>query len=163
MTAYSLTEWSDFFVAEAGAAAALTGLLIVAISINLATILKSRLLTGRAFETLVLLAGVLLLSTLALVPGQPRWTVGVDCLAVGLIMALGNSLVLYRSRKLSHPDEARWLRILIAYGASLPITGAGVSLLAGTGGGLYWLVPGVVFALMGGIINSWVLLVEILR
>ena len=43
------------------------------------------------------------------------------------------------------------------------VTVAGITLLAGGGGGLYWLVPGVLGALIGGLANTWVLLVEILR
>jgi hypothetical protein len=39
----------------------------------------------------------------------------------------------------------------------------GVSLLAQWGGGLYWLVPGVVLALVVALSNAWVLLVEIVR
>ena len=31
------------------------------------------------------------------------------------------------------------------------------------GGGLYWLVPSTVIAMLFGIVNAWVLLVEILR
>jgi modulator of FtsH protease len=163
MSAFTPADWSDFFVAEVGAAAALTGLVIVAISINLATILKSPLLTGRAGETLVLLAGILLLATLALVPGQPIWVVGAECLAVGLSMAGAGGLALYRARNHYHPDEARWLRFVFNFGAPLPIAGAGLSLLTGAGGGLYWLVPGVVISLIGGVLNSWILLIEILR
>ena len=40
---------------------------------------------------------------------------------------------------------------------------AGVTLLAQAGGGLYWLVPSVLAAIVFGLINAWVLLVEILR
>jgi hypothetical protein len=40
---------------------------------------------------------------------------------------------------------------------------AGVTLLAQAGGGLYWLVPSVLAAIIFGLINVWVLLVEILR
>jgi hypothetical protein len=35
--------------------------------------------------------------------------------------------------------------------------------LAGAGGGLYWLVVGLLFLLLNGIASAWVLLVEILR
>jgi hypothetical protein len=35
--------------------------------------------------------------------------------------------------------------------------------VAETGGGLYWLVPAIVFLLLVGLTNAWVLLVEILR
>ena len=36
-------------------------------------------------------------------------------------------------------------------------------LLIGRGGGLAWLVAGIVGAFVGAIVNAWVLLVEILR
>jgi hypothetical protein len=39
----------------------------------------------------------------------------------------------------------------------------GASLIAETGGGLYWTSAGVIFAIVGGVANAWVLLVEILR
>jgi hypothetical protein len=163
MSAFTPADWSNFFVAEAGAAAALTGLMIVAISINLATLLKTQLLTGRAAETVALLTGILILASFALVPGQPLWVFGAECAAVGLVMCLVAALILYRARKLYHPSEARWLRFLFNFGGPLPVVAAGISLMAGTGGGLYWLVPGVVISLLGGIVNTWILLVEILR
>jgi hypothetical protein len=37
---------------------------------------------------------------------------------------------------------------------------AGVTLIVG-GGGLYWLVPAIILALVGGILNAWVLLVRL--
>ena len=48
-------------------------------------------------------------------------------------------------------------------GASLPMVIAGVTLMAGGGGGLYWLLPEVLLALLGAVTNAWVLLVEIHR
>jgi hypothetical protein len=45
--------------------------------------------------------------------------------------------------------------------AVLPFLVAGVSLRAG--GGLYWLVPGIVLCLVVAVFNAWVLLIEILR
>jgi hypothetical protein len=39
----------------------------------------------------------------------------------------------------------------------------GISLLAGGGGGLYWVFAGTVFAFAVSAINAWVLLVEVLR
>ena len=47
--------------------------------------------------------------------------------------------------------------------ATLPVIVAGASLLARSGGGLYWLVPAFVLLLGVGVINAWVLLIEILR
>jgi hypothetical protein len=39
----------------------------------------------------------------------------------------------------------------------------GVSVLAATGGGLYWTAAGILGAIFAGVSNAWVLLVEILR
>ena len=52
MHAYSTAEWESLFVAEAGASAALAGLLFVAISINLERILQGAGLSGRAGEAM---------------------------------------------------------------------------------------------------------------
>ncbi len=84
-------------------------------------------------------------------------------LAVGLCVLAQACVILLGARKFHHEQEWRWTRWLFALGASLPLLAAGVSLLAGEGGGFYWLVPGIVKALVGGIFNAWVLLVEILR
>jgi hypothetical protein len=159
--AYNPQAWSNFFVAEVGAAAALTGLVIVAISINLATLVKNRALSGRAGETVVQLAGVLILSSFALVPGQPLWLLGMEFLGVGAFAAGGNSIIRWLSGR--HPKEWPFMRNVIVYGASLPLMIAGASLILGSGGGFYWLVPGVMVAFVGGVLNTWVLLVEIMR
>jgi hypothetical protein len=70
MHPYSSAEWESLFLAEAGASAALAGLLFVALSINLERILKGAGLPGRAGEAIVLLLTALVLSTWVLVPGQ---------------------------------------------------------------------------------------------
>jgi hypothetical protein len=40
---------------------------------------------------------------------------------------------------------------------------AGGTLAVQDGGGLYWLIPSVLAAIIFGLVNTWVLLVEILR
>ncbi|MEJ0007582.1 MAG: hypothetical protein WDM77_14760 [Steroidobacteraceae bacterium] len=61
-----MEAWHDFFVAQVGASSALTGLLFVAVSINLTRILEFAHLPIRAFECLVTLLGILIVSTLGL-------------------------------------------------------------------------------------------------
>jgi hypothetical protein len=51
----------------------------------------------------------------------------------------------------------------MAQAAALPFLAAAVSLLLRAGGGLYWLVPGVVFCFVIAVLDAWVLLIEILR
>ena len=80
-------DWHDFFVAEAGAAGVLTGLVCVGVSMNLERILSEpgSGLTGRsAAEALILLMAVLTVSSLLLVPGQGRGLVGTEVLVVGI-------------------------------------------------------------------------------
>ena len=57
-----MADWHDFFLATAGAAAVLAGLVFVGVSINLEMIMANPHygLTGRALEALVLLAAVLI-------------------------------------------------------------------------------------------------------
>jgi hypothetical protein len=45
----------------------------------------------------------------------------------------------------------------------LPFLGGGCSLLAGSGGGLYWILAGTVLTFVAASVNAWVFLVEILR
>jgi modulator of FtsH protease len=159
--AYSPAAWTTFFVAETGAAAALTGLVIVAISINLSLLVKHRAMSSRAAETVALLAGVLVYSSFGIVPGQTDRVLGLEILATGLVVWIGTTIISTRAPR--HPKEPPLLREATTHGASIPVVVAGVSLMAGAGGGLYWLVPGVVVALVGGVLNTWVLLVEVLR
>ena len=50
-----MSEWSNFFMAILGAAAALTGLIFVGVSISLTKILSIPTLPGRALISLTLL------------------------------------------------------------------------------------------------------------
>src|SRR5918997_3619186 len=84
MTAYDASEWTDFFVAGAGASAALAGLVFVAVSINIDRILRLPGVPDRALATVLLLLGVVLVSMVALIPGQSRTALGAELLVVGI-------------------------------------------------------------------------------
>jgi hypothetical protein len=79
MTGYTTQGWGELFLAEAGASAALAGLLFVAVSINLQRIISIRSLPGAALTTIVLLVAVLMVSTFALVPDQPVGCAAARC------------------------------------------------------------------------------------
>ena len=81
-----MNEWHDFFLAQAGAAGVLTGLVFVGVSINLEKIVSNPSfgLAGRAAEALILLVAVLMASVLVLVPGQGPGVLGAEVLVVGL-------------------------------------------------------------------------------
>jgi hypothetical protein len=164
MTSINPAEWHDLFVAIAGASAALTGLIFVAVSINLARILEYPGLPTRAIETISLLVGLLLLSVFMLIPGQATGALGAEILVLGA--ALAGFLLYLRIRSPRTKDQPLiWtvvpLTVIVA--GTIPAVIAGISVLAGGGGGLYWLVAEVVLALIGAMVNAWILLVEIQR
>jgi hypothetical protein len=161
--AYSSEPWHDLFVGVAGAAAALTGLLFVSLSINLQHILGQPWLPRRAGLTLLLLFETLAIAVFGLVPSQSPTALGLELLGVGGVVWLF-AVGVFSVRR---PALDRRLPIIVnavaAQLATLPVLVAGVSLLAGHGGGLYWLVPAIVLLLAVGAMNAWVMLIEILR
>lgn len=158
-------QWSGFFVAEVGAAAALAGMLFVALSINLAEIVKDPVLPGRALETVVILAGALLTASLMLVPEQdPPW-LGIELVVVAVgVWIIVVSLEARRWRQVD-PEWRRTLPWQVALGqiAALPAVVAGGLLILDQPAGFAVLAVGVLASFVVAIINAWVLLVEILR
>src|SRR5260370_31921286 len=61
-----LNGWANFFLAQVSAPAALTGLIFVAVSINLTKILTYPTIPGHALEVLLSLLTLLLIGTLGL-------------------------------------------------------------------------------------------------
>lgn len=156
-------SWSDFAVAEVGAAAALAGLLVVATSINIARIVQYPVVVSRLLDSLILFTGVLFAGSVILVPGQGHGVLGIEIAAIGVLMALiiaGTQrlpLVEHRYRRRAT------VTLVLAYLAVATFVVAGVVTALDVAGGLYWLVPGVLLAFAVGLVNAWVALVEILR
>jgi hypothetical protein len=75
-------EWHDFFVMVGGAAAALTGLVFVALSLNLEIVLRDATHRHRAIGTLTNFAGVFVLSAFALMGGQNHIAIAIEWLLV---------------------------------------------------------------------------------
>ena len=165
MAAYNTSEWSDLFVASAGASAALAGLVFVAVSINIERILKFEELPARAQMTVLLLLSVLLVSIIGLIPGQSSTALGVELLGEGLVFGAAIAVLSKQgiSRNVVVPGSVLLFRQLLTAAGTLPFVIGAVSILAEAGGGLYWTVSGMVFAIMAGVANAWALLVEILR
>jgi modulator of FtsH protease len=163
----SAAAWQNLFIATAGATAALTGLLFVAISINLERILAYPSLPGRAAQALIVLGNALLVSILGLVPGQDPEVLGVELVVLAVVavtVPLRLELTALRTdADLRSNRRWFWSRVGMAMLATVPFLIGGLSLVLGAGGGLYWLVPGMCFAIVVAVVDGWVLLIEILR
>ncbi len=164
MFPYDPAEWSELFVATAGAAAALAGLVFVAVSINLEPIIAGPGLPNRALQTVLMLLIVVVVSIVALIPGQDQVALGIELLVVA--SAYGVGLLLTSRGYLSGPHQSRSQAIgrvaVLAIGA-VPLLVGSISVLVECGGGLYWIAAGMLGAIFGGVTNAWVLLVEIQR
>lgn len=158
-------EWASFFAAEIGAAATLTGLVVVAISINLSRILSYPHLPARAAEALITLASALVLMSLWLIPQETMKTLGLEALAIGLIGCLMPIIFKLRAIKTfaAYSRLRLVLRAIVDFGAGLIFLTAAVLLLKGNDAGLTWGAAGVIFSFVAGVLNAWVLLVEIMR
>lgn len=159
--AYRAAEWQVFFGTVAGAAAALSGLLFVALSVNL-TLVRQAAYRARAREALSGLLVLVVLAVIVLVPGQGRLTLGGELLGGGLLLeAFGVHL---QSETISSlPDERRgpWaVRLVPIHLATLAIPVAGASLLLNRFGGLLWLVLTVLIYLLWATANAWALIVQ---
>jgi hypothetical protein len=163
--AYSASAWGGFGEAVATAAAALAGLLFIAISINLKEILDIPGLPSRAAATLILFGTALLAAVLVVVPGQARVALGLELVATGLVLGGAQVYLDLSTERGEEETLARRMigRIFPAYISCGCLVVGGATLAAQAGGGLYWLVPSVIAAIAFGLANVWVLLVEILR
>jgi hypothetical protein len=160
----TIEGWHDFFIAQAGASAALAGLLFVALSINIDRIIKLPWLPPRAAATMLLLVGGLIEALVALWPHPSLAVLGIEELVVSGVVWAGIIHQTIAGSKV--PKEFAFvtgMSAVVGQCATLPALGGAIALTFGIEAGTY----GIAFAMLAAIaiafLNSWVLLVEILR
>ncbi|MFH5822688.1 hypothetical protein [Georgenia sp. AZ-5] len=156
--------WEDFFVAMAGGSAALAGLVMVAISVNIKAILSFPSLPARAGAAVGSLVLVVVVSGVALIPEQPAALLGAEVLACAAVATLLHVVYLRQSARLTEVALlGRILRVPLVLLQLVPLLVGAAVLLAGSGAGLAWVAGGVVLTIIGSMLDAWVLMVEILR
>jgi hypothetical protein len=161
-----LEGWNEFFVAAAGASAALAGLIIVAMSVNIDVLIRFPGLTSRAATAIALLVLVTMASLAGLIPDQDAAIYAIEVLvlaAIGLGFAVQSLWVLAVAS-----DGGRQLLAAVSKGglAIVPfaafLIGAGL-LISGAPQGMFWIAMGSLGAVLVAVIAAWVMLVEIRR
>jgi hypothetical protein len=157
--------WHDFFVAVAGASAALTGLIFVGVSLSLSKILIVPRLADRAFQALILLLNILIASCLCLAPELSQAWLGTYILIMGIALWFTITLfdiAIYRAT--DRPYKRHYSMMMpVNQFATIPYIISGVVVLNSGFEGIHWLLPAVIFSFVKSVIDAWVILVEIHR
>src|SRR6478609_8654610 len=140
-----LDTWSEFNVAMVGATAALAGLLIVAMSVNIATIMQSKTMPARLAASIAAL--VLAITVCTLGAGVFQWHV------ISLVFR--------------QPGVPTNYRVGQSVAGVFPIVAfllGGVLVVAGLGAaGLVAAAIGSILSIIAALLMAWVVLVELLR
>jgi hypothetical protein len=160
-----ISEWHDFFVVTGGAAAALTGLIFVGVSLNLSKILSFKQLPNRALLSLILLLSVLVVSLLFLIPEESFRVRATELTGFGIILwAIITRLDMINYANTESPYRKQYrLHMLIDQLATLAYPLTGIALGIWGEKGIYVVVPGIIFSFFKAVFDAWVLLIEINR
>ena len=159
-----MQAWETFAGISGTAAAALTGLLFVAVSIRIAYIAKSQELRNRAAQTLSLFGTVLIVSLLIAIPRQAPPTLGAELVVLAVITGAGLYILGLRAKgDRSNQAIAPVLEAVTPTTVTslLLLLASGIVLAFGVPAGLYVLVVPVLIALVSGIVSAWLLLTKI--
>jgi cation transport ATPase len=151
--------WHDFFVAEAGAAAAFAGLLFVSMSVNQTRILQYAGLPERGLLALVLLFLAFAVATVGLAPGQDARTLGAETLifAAGAV-AFQTPLQIrgYRATMAEYRRGYLGMAILAQLSAWAFAIGAVWLVAADNYSALYWFVVAMILTFGSAGFIAWV-------
>jgi hypothetical protein len=161
----TVTGWGGFAQTTGDAAAALIGLLFVAVSIRINVIARSSDLLNRAAQTLCLLGIVLLVAIAVSLPDQQRWVVGAEIMFVALVAGVTLRLLDRRANKQKSEQQIAHVLDVIAPNivVCVLVFAAGALLVFGLVIGLYVLAAAAVVALVGAVVSAWLLLVRVVE
>jgi hypothetical protein len=155
----------DFLITLGGAAAALLGLLFVAVSVNVRTILTHEDTKELARQTFISLVSVLFYALFALLP-QPVPQLGLQLVIAATVLVAGTGPRFVRSfvRPVGRvPRHTQVLRFGLVLVLQVGILATGVELMRSTLPALNALIGILLALLLGAARNSWEMLVEMGR
>jgi hypothetical protein len=158
--------WTNFFIAAASASAALAGLVIVAISVNIARILEYPHLPARSAATVARLILILVSSMAALIP-QPSSALGIEILVFTLAawyLEIRSNRSGFRARaEIGRPRSESLLESVLGEIQMLPFLVGAILLILNRASAYYCIAAGVIAIFIFSTLNVRIFLVEILR
>jgi hypothetical protein len=167
-----VSAWHDFYVMAGGAAAALTGLVVVALSLHAKAIMSHPLYRDRAFAAIVALMTQVFLAAAVLVPSQSSLALGLEVGVVAVFWLArslwaipfirGNAARL-RGRAYEYRRSAKhWIVEWTAWIAwVMALIASAAQLIAGSASGLYPLAAAMVLMFGSQVWSAWVLIAEV--
>jgi hypothetical protein len=155
----TISSWHDYFLMVGGGAAALTGLVVVAMTLHLEEITGNLVHRHRARTILTGLTAVFIRCALVLMGGQSAQAVAVEIIVVLAVV----EAILYRSIRQAARDADPWvLRRTIGSFACLVLEQAGALVLFfGGAWGLYAVGLGMMSSFVFMVSGAWLLLVGV--
>ena len=162
----NLGDWSNFYIASAGAAAALAGLVIVSVSVNISHILKYNHLPMRAAAAISSLVLILVSSLVGLFYGITTRNFGLIVILATLLTCIFGLKVLANILSKNYYKiglKEKIFQITITQLGLLMFLVSGILLTTNVSTGFTLLAFSTLIVFISSMINAWVLLVEILR
>ena len=152
-------SWHDYFITVGGGAAALTGLVFVAMTLHLEDITKDPVHRHRARTILTGLTAVFIRCALVLMGGQNNQAVAVELIGVLVVV----ELILYSSIRsaAASADRGVLLRTLGSFACLVVEQGGAVVFFFGGAWGLYAVGLGMMSSFIFMVTGAWLLLVGV--
>jgi modulator of FtsH protease len=159
VTTFPASQWHDFFVTVGTGAAALTGLVFVAMTLHLDEIINNPVHRHRARSILAGLTAVFIRCALVLMGAQSSQAVALELIAVLVVV----ETILYRSISLAarDADNAVLLRAVGSFACLLLEQAGAVVLFFGFSWGLYVVGLGMMSSFIFMVTGAWLLLVGV--
>lgn len=158
----ALAQWADYFVAQAGAAGALTGLIFVALSLNFDQIISDEVWLARAGTGLILLAQPIAYALVCLWPARTAAPAAWTTAALAAMAALIVSRIVLRGAA-SEPASEQASRLVITLVEPAATLVGAVLVATRHPAGAFVQASGALAGLAVGLVTAWILLVEVRR
>ena len=157
-----IDQWNNFFVMVGGGAAALAGLVFIAMSMNLSIIARDATHKNRAVATLTGFTAVFMICAFALIGNQNYQWIGVEWLVVSLVPTFTYIRVYVRAKQFGRSSVGLSIsRFIMGTSCYLAQIIGSILLISGYVAGLYLASVAMVLSFAFFISGAWLLIIGV--